>query len=54
MKSNGQARGVMGKEKQTISNRFSLLFRDLNNWNKVDPHTREQLRYQKQADGEFW
>ncbi|CAF3728593.1 unnamed protein product [Adineta steineri] len=27
---------------------------DLNNWNKVDQHTREQLHYQKQADGEFW
>ncbi|CAF4121592.1 unnamed protein product, partial [Rotaria sordida] len=23
-------------------------------WNTVDPYTREQLRYKKQADGEFW
>ncbi|CAF0958320.1 unnamed protein product [Adineta ricciae] len=27
---------------------------DTNNWNKIDSHTREQLHYQKQADGEFW
>lgn len=35
-----------------FSHRFK--FRDSNNWNKVDPQTREQLRYQRQADGEFW
>lgn len=33
---------------------YPIEFRDVNNWNKVDPHTREQLRYQRLADGEFW
>ena len=56
MKLNGRVRGVMGKfpaHWNILSQSFEHS-RDANNWNKVDVHTREQLHYQKLADGEFW